>query len=166
MRKLTLFLIAAAISFAQITFPTTTLTNATTAMSPQPVQVGSVANIFPPNIYTGNTIILVDQEAMCVNSVLGLTVSVERGCQGTWTQNHAAGATVYAGYVYYFKQIPPGQYGQTCVAAQIPVLPWIVLPGAEIWNCTNGQWVLTNYGNHASLGRHVSIWKRILGWFK
>ncbi len=166
MRKLSLFVITAAICFAQITFPTTTLTNATTAKDPQPIQVASVANIFAPNIYTGNTIILVDQEAMCVSRLLNNSVYIERGCQGTWTQDHAAGATVYAGYVYYFKQIPPGQYGQTCVAAQIPVLPWIVLPGAEIWSCTNGQWVLTNYGNHGAIARHVSIWKRIFRWLR
>lgn len=150
MKKIIVLAFAAISCFGQAAFPTTTLTFATTKKDPGPISVASVANIFGPNNFTGNTIILIDQEAMCVNRVLNKVVHVERGCQGTWTQNHAVGATVYAGFTYQYKQIPPGGFGGTCVAANYPVLPWIVLPGASIWNCTNGVWVVTGGGGFSA----------------
>ena len=153
-----LFLVCSVVAFGQITFPTTTLTQATTAKQAGPLHVASVANIFSSaNQYPGNgsigdptgpglTILLMGQEAACVLQVYPpqLSVNVIRGCQGTWTQNHSVGDLVYAGPAWYYKQLPPS--GTSCTASQQTVLPWIVLPGGEIWNCTNGAWVLTNPG--------------------
>ncbi len=163
MKRLLVILAIPITLFSQAAFPTTTLTNNLSKKYQFEFQVGSVTNVFGPNIYSGNTLLLIDSEAICVNRVLGLSVYGERGCQGTQAQDHLAGATVYAGRMQDYKQVPPGAFGQACVASNYAVLPWIVLPGAEIWNCTNGVWVVTgqDFAKRYVHNPFVRLWRWI-----
>jgi len=143
--KFALFAIFSAICIAQVAFPTTTLTGALTAKGSGPVSVASTANIH--SYWMGTTILVVDGEAICPTLVIPVAgyVFASRGCQGTATQNHSIGATVYTGPPSYFYFLPPSGavVGGSCTASQFPVMPYIVLNaggGATKWNCTGGIW--------------------------
>jgi len=140
----------AACTFAQATFPSTTLSRAVTATYSGPLAVASTTNILPPGLPVeingvgdpeGATmyVLLVDTEAMCVYNVdKHNNVYVIRGCQGTQTQAHAAGAKVYTGPASYYSFNDPGG---SCNPPAIRVLPHITLPSGNIWQCTGGVWV-------------------------
>lgn len=145
-KKLALFAIFASICAAQLAFPTTTLNSNMTPQSPWLINVASTAGMnsfwsFP------QTVLVIDGEALCINLVLpGGYVQAERGCQGTNTQNHSVGATVYVGPGSYYYFLPPGSAGQPCTASNYMILPWIVLNSggnAVKFNCTGGVWVVS-----------------------
>jgi hypothetical protein len=147
-----------AIAAAQAVFPTTTLKVALTgwpsATQPQlVVYLTSTAAYVPGQLPVSNSgigdpsghtsqILMVDREAMCIDGPIqpdgGLPV--ERGCQGSYMQGHAAGATVYVGFPsYYAWTVPSG----ACNAPTLPVLPTVYIQNAGVYNCIGGTWVYT-----------------------
>lgn len=160
--------------FAQATFPSTTLSRAITAQYAGAIPLASTAGIQPPGFPVpqggiGDTkfpastqwMLLIDQEAVCVNSILGQNVTGERGCKGTYTQGHANSELVWAGPAYYFH--PANPLGTTCVATRQLVLPWIQLPGGNVWDCTTGSWVLRAqlHGSRMPMEQKLSLYERI-----
>jgi hypothetical protein len=155
--KIFLPLIFAGICFAQASFPTTTLLNGFDKYYPGTIGLASTAALAPnypgfpvstsgigdPSGHTG-IIIMIDSEAMCqMAAPQGNYVKVDRGCQGTPTEGHNAGATVYIGPPSWYLQNTPGG---SCVSAEQPVLPRPVIPGGQIWDCipespAAGTWV-------------------------
>lgn len=153
MKLLTLLALALPLA-AQPSFPTTTLAVATTNQSPDPIVLANISAVRGPGLpISGSpgdpfgyalTIILIDQEAMCVLQPPrpSGSVVVSRGCQGTLTQNHSKGATAYVGAAsWYLQNTPSG----SCVAQENPVLPRIVLDNGALYNCIMGNWTLQGY---------------------
>lgn len=161
MKNIIFLAILASLSYGQIAFPTTTLTSKLTAKSPPPIQVSNSAGI--NGISQGQffaSIMLVGGEAMCVNNVVHNSIYANRGCQGTQTFNHSVGETVYFGPPSYYYFLQPGSVGAACVASDYPVMPYIVMPGTQIWNCTNGFWVVNS---PMQLSRnHQNVFQKIL----
>jgi hypothetical protein len=165
-KTMKLLLLAMALPLAaQPPFPTTTLAQATTAQQADPIILANISAVRAPALPVAGgptigdpfgyalTIILIDQEAMCVlqpPSKFGAVV-VSRGCQGTLTQNHSKGTTAYVGAAsWYLQNTPSG----SCVAQENPVLPRIVLDNGALYNCVGGNWVLQGY----SVKRRVAKW--------
>jgi hypothetical protein len=105
----------------------------------------STSGIGDPTGHT-NQILMVDQEAMCVTGPLvNGYVPVNRGCQGSYVQGHAMGATVWVGFPsYYPLTVPSG----ACNVNALPVLPVLYIENAGVYNCVNGSWL---YEGQASL---------------
>jgi hypothetical protein len=113
-------------------------------MSWWPLNLASTAGI---NSFWTNpqTIMVIDGEAVCANFVVGSYVTVNRGCQGTNSQNHAAGATVYIGPPQAFYFLSPGVPGGACNPPLYQYTPYIVLNSggnAIKWTCTGGVWIV------------------------
>lgn len=145
MKNILFLTILASLSYGQIAFPTTTLTAKLTVKSPPPIQVASSAGML--GIQQGQffaSIMLIGGEGICVNNVIGKSVYGNRGCQGTQTFNHSVGETVYFGPPSYYHFLQPGSVGQSCVTSEQYVLPFIVLPGVQIWDCVNGLWTVSS----------------------
>ena len=124
-----------------------------------PVPSGGIGS--PPSGQSTGWILLTEQEAMCVDYVAGRTVVAERGCQGTYTQSHAAGSLVWTGPAYYYHPLDPPN--STCVATQALVLPWITLPSGNVWDCTGGTWVLRAMALHRP---KPSRWRKLRDWWE
>ncbi len=145
MKNILFLTILASLSYGQIAFPMTTLASKLTAKSPPPIQVASSVGI--NGISQGQffaSIMLIGGEAICVNNVIGKSVYGNRGCQGTQTFSHSAGETVYFGPPSYYYFLQPGSVGGACVASDYPVMPYIVMPSTQIWNCTAGFWTVSS----------------------
>ncbi len=140
-----LFVLAA---FGQTTTTQTTLSSAVAGL-PTPDQVINVASATGitalGNLGQIATVIVIDREAMTVQSVSSTQITVERGQLGTQVRAHASGAIVYAG--------PPQgnfqavEHSGACTAANIPYLPQIVLPSGNVYDCptsgpNNGLWAI------------------------
>jgi hypothetical protein len=156
-KRLFLTLTVAGICFAQVSFPTTTLLQSIDKYYPGDIGLASTVALAPgypgfavstsgvgdPYGHTG-IIIMIDSEAMCqMAAPMGNYVKVDRGCQGTPTEGHNAGATVYIGPASWYLQNTPGG---SCVSAEQPALPRPVIPGGQLWNCippspAAGTWV-------------------------
>lgn len=155
MKKL-LALLFVGICSAQVSFPTTTLLGTIDKYYAGTIGLASAVALAPD--YPGfaistsgvgdpaghNLIILmVDSEAMCqVAAPQGNYVEVIRGCQGTPTEGHMAGATVYIGPASWYLQNTPGG---ACVSQEQPALPRPVIPGGQLWNCVGNTWVPIGY---------------------
>lgn len=155
---LALLVVFSALSFGQVAFTTTTLT--------QPV--GSNGSIVCLTSLTGvtvqngpqgiRTVLFMDREAMAVQQILNTStgcVSVVRGFRGTYggpgqsTVAHNTGITVYVGPddAYHFNGSANAATGSptlkgACVATQQIVLPVIELSTGKAWTCAGspGQW--------------------------
>jgi hypothetical protein len=149
---------------AQPPFPTTTLAVAISADDPSPIVLTSAAAANAPSLPIYNnggppigyaqTIILVDQEGMCVLEppTPSGSVVVSRGCQGTLSANHSKGATAYVGAASWYLQYNPSG---SCIAQEQPVLPRIVLNSGALFNCVGGNWVVQGYSVRP---RHRAPW--------
>lgn len=177
MRSFFLFLLCLPL-FGQATFPTTTTNGQMTLLSAE-IPLASLANVHSPGfptpsggigqpsgIQSTGWILLIEQEAVCVDGVWGSTIVGSRGCQGTTTQAHNQGTTVWTGPAYFYHPLDPTAYsGYSCVSAQQYVLPWITLPSGNIWDCTGGFWVLRAPTLRRPHG-HVSKWRRLRNWLE
>ena len=109
-------------------------------------------------------ILVIDKEAMQVlnfNST-ALTVTVARGYQGTVATAHVSGAKVWIGPPEYFWDATGGS-GATgpsgaCTASALRVLPAVVIPSGDVWNCGNGAWTKFTAGYGAtSVGALITL---------
>ncbi len=100
------------------------------------IVVASATGITAPTLPSSNgsiggpsssalTILMVDREAMRVNSVNGTTITVQRGFQSVAT-THLSGAKVWVGPASYYSAFAPSG---SCTQNVTPVLPRIVLSG-------------------------------------
>lgn len=138
--------------FAQATLSSTTLSAAMSDASSTSVRVTSATGI------TGtSTVLYVDKEAMFVNSVSGVTLSVTRGYFGTVANPHLSGSTVSFG--------PPGYFttfdrSGSCTSANELVLPVINVKNGNLFTCKNSVWelqqIITNINSIAD-GNPVRI---------
>lgn len=187
--QLTLLLLAvAAILAAQpATFPTTTLAVPLTGWpaAHQPaitVNLISNADLVPginpisngvgdPTGHT-NQILMIDQEAMCIDGPVTPTgaVPVERGCQGTRVEGHAAGAIVWVGYPsYYASTVPSG----ICDVHAVQVLPSVYIDNGGVYNCIAGYWQYTGSTSGVTYFRRAAVlqsqpkaWYERMMWWK
>lgn len=118
---------------AQVTLNSTTLTaniNST---------ITSFRLVAVTNIAVGDWLFM-DAEAMQVNSIdtTALLVGVRRGIQGTAGRAHAAGVIVWTGGATRFSL---GEVAGVCTATAEEFLPRIVLPSANVYMCSNSEWV-------------------------
>lgn len=177
--------------FAQATFPTTTLSSALTGwpaahLPATNIFLGSTAAIVPgqnpistsgigePSGHT-NQILMVDTEAMCVAGSLNPngSVPVRRGCQGTKTEGHNAGAVVWVGFPSYYALTPPSG---ACDPHVLEVLPTIYLNTGVVYDCVADVWVPIGLASdtkaepgdavwHAAVREREPWYKRLLKWF-
>lgn len=135
-----LLLVLPVLGYAQAAMNVTTLSAATSA-SASTISVASVTG------FALNRFIYVDREAMRINAINGLRITVTRGQEGTIGAAHAAGVLLAVGTNDGFTTVdkPAGSF---CVQANQPVLPVINTVNGNIWNCrsdgTNVVWVLQN----------------------
>jgi hypothetical protein len=129
------------LGYAQTAMNVTTLSAAVTSGSTDTVYVASVTG-FGLGRY-----LYVDQEAMKVNAIAGLKITVTRGVLGTRGATHASGVLLAVGTYEGFTTVDQSA-GASCTQALIPVLPLINTVNGNIWNCrsdgTNVVWVLQN----------------------
>ena len=136
------FLVFPAFSVAQTALTQTTLSGATDGVQ-QVIQVASATGIVAPNPFGGpsqtpgfNTTLVIDKEALTVESVSGKSITVVRGANGTKAVAHNAAAVVWVGNPNVFlSSIPQG----TCTPS-ITYTPTLVIGPAyqsnvSYWNC-------------------------------
>lgn len=162
-----LFCLLAAVSFGQVTMTSTTL-SAALGGSPTTVTscftVASATGIVAPNFSTPNqptgnqTELVIDHEAIFVNSVNGTYVCGTRGYASTRAASHASGATVWVGPPTAFPNTDPGQ-GNACVATTLQYLPIVGVSG-NTFDClgvtTAGVIVQTNAPGVPAVGSTVA----------
>jgi hypothetical protein len=119
---------------AQTTVNATTLSAAVTSLSNQRIPLTSVSTV------SVGDILFIDREAMLVQAVdtSALIATVTRGYQGTKAAAHANTSVVWTG--------PPRRFYTTdvvgtCTATAELFLPHITLPGGNIYQCSNSEWV-------------------------
>jgi hypothetical protein len=167
-------LFAAVSAFGQATLSSTTTSAAVNACTlgqintcQHTISLTSVSGILGPGQPTSTSeigtptgssfyILMVDKEAMQVLSVnsAASTVTVARGYQGTVATAHVSGAKVWYGVPEYFWDATGGS-GATgpsgaCTASALRVLPAVVIPSGEVWNCGNGVWTKFSQGYGAT----------------
>ncbi len=138
------------LAFGQATMTQTTL-SAAVGKSDQYVNVSSATGIT-----AGSTLIYVDKEAMRVRSLSGTRVRVFRAQDGTRQDAHASGAVVYVGPFNYYSHSDPTA-GSPCTSAAELVLPRVVVPTGNVWQCTNSLWVLITAGAAAASGSGAPV---------
>lgn len=123
-------------AFGQTAMTSTTLSTAITTTSSNAIVVASATGITAPTNPAANgsiggpqtsalTVLMVDKEAMRVNSINGTTIYVQRGFQSVAT-SHLSGAKVWVGPASaYSAYVPSG----SCTQNLISYLPRIVLAG-------------------------------------
>src|ERR1051325_9911135 len=97
--------------------------------------LGSIGSSTAANL----TLLYVDKEAMEVASISSTTVTVRRGRQGTQARSHASGAKVYLGPASYFATVDPSG---ACTSTLLTVLPRVVVPTGNVFQCVNSGWTL------------------------
>lgn len=133
--------------------------SATTNPPPQLIQVASATGIVGINPNLGVTasqpnqsMIYVDREAMLVQAVNGLVLTVVRGYFGTVAVPHASGAMVLFGPQRFFYVNDPGGTasagggglgGASCTAVNVVVSPWVNIRTGAQWLCSSqtSTWV-------------------------
>jgi hypothetical protein len=141
----------ASAGYPQATLTQTTLAGAVTSDTQTVFYVASATGFV-----ANTTMAYVDQEAVNVVGVSGLFITVTRGQQGTKSQPHVSGQTIYVGPFNYFTA---RDYSGSCTSANQTVLPFINVLSGNLYTCDNGQWaleqVITNikasYGNNLTL---------------
>lgn len=136
------FLVFPVFSVAQTALTQTTLSGATDRVQ-QVIQVVSATGIVAPNAFGGpsqtpgfNTTLVIDKEALTVESLSGKSITVVRGANGTKAVAHNAAAVVWVGSPNVFlSSIPQG----TCTPS-ITYTPTLVIGPAyqsqvSYWNC-------------------------------
>lgn len=127
---------------AQATMTSTTLSTALASASSTVQSCFNVAsatgitapNFSTPNQPTGNqTLLVVNHEAIFVNSVTGTFVCGTRGYATTRANAHVSGATVWVGPPTAFLNSDPGE-GNACTATALAYLP-IVTVGGNTYDC-------------------------------
>ena len=140
---LSLFVLAgmAGSAIAQTALTQTSLSAAITDPKATAIVVASATGINAPSTTLGNpaTILVVDDEAMAVNSVSGTTIFVTRGYDGTKAVNHVSGSIVTVGTPSQFTEYDPDG---SCTAGAT-VKPYINLRTGRNWLCdaTTGVWL-------------------------
>ncbi len=98
---------------------------------------------------------------------------MRRGCQGTRTEAHNAGAVVWVGFPsYYALTVPHG----ACDPHVQQVLPTIYLETSVVYDCVANTWVATGLASDAKAAPGDAVWhavtrerepwyKRFLKWF-
>jgi len=135
-----LFALVAALGFAQTTTTQTTLTN-TINRSQSSIVVGSTTGI--TGIGTNNqvqTVLVVDREAMDVQSVVGSTVYVVRGTRGGRQHAHNSSAVIWVGppgptASPFFADSNNGDTSGSCTATSELYLPRVYLPSGNVVDC-------------------------------
>lgn len=145
---LTLFVLLASISFAQLnSFTQTSLSTAVTA-SDRFINVSSATGITAGSPGVKQTYLYVLDpgsqrgELMRVTSVSGTRIGVLRNSGGTIASGHisgTSGAIVLVGTADLFESFDPAG---TCTVANAKVLPWINITNGRQWLCgLAGTWV-------------------------
>ena len=143
-------------AFGQATMTSTTLSTAINSYQ-RTLTVASATGINPPGnpisvteigSPSGNaayTMLYIDREAFQVLAVSGTTITVARGYQGTTSNAHVSGATVWVGPPEYFgNQYYGNNFGPSgaCTASQLRVLPLIVPTTGDQYTClSGGNWI-------------------------
>jgi hypothetical protein len=122
------FALFACATFAQSITQTTLAQNAA-ANHPQ-IVVASASGI------TAGMQVFASGEAMTVTKVIGNTLAVTQGIDGTRAIAHNSGDTVYAAPQSAFRNVDPVG---SC-ATLVPVNPWINVTANRVWSCINGAW--------------------------
>jgi hypothetical protein len=105
------------------------------------------------------TMLYVDREAMLVQAVNGLQLTVVRGYNGTVATPHSNGAMVLAGSQrFFYTNDPGGQNNATgsianvpCVLANVVASPWVNIRTGYQWYCNANSLVWTPGFNNPML---------------
>lgn len=162
--------------FAQAAFPTTTLSSSLTGwpaahLPATNIFLTSNAAIVPgqnpistsgigePSWHTAQ-ILMIDTEAMCVSGPIAPNgaIPVRRGCQGTRTEAHAAGAVVWVGFASYYTLTPPVG---ACDSHLQAVLPTIYLNTGVVYDCVAGSWVPIGLASDAKAQPDEVVWHAV-----
>lgn len=131
---------------ALLPFTTTSAAVATGTALQTTIYLSSLTNVVAGGLTapTGaGTVLVIDQEAMLVNSTVGtIGVQVTRGFQGTFQTTHASGAVVYLPTQ---KQYSTRDRAGSCTAASEGMLPIVSLNQISryvmLYDCVGGQWI-------------------------
>lgn len=129
---------------AQTALTMTTLSAAVSTSSTTSVPLTSATGVV-----ANSTILLIDSEAMFVNSISGKIAGVTRGYQGTQANPHISLATVLLGPPAAFYAVDPAG---SCTAANTPYTPYVNIRNATQWLCSTvtNSWV-PGFGNFSEL---------------
>lgn len=120
-----------ATAFAQATLNATT-TSAAVTVGTNRVSVASVSTM------AAGQLIVIDREAMLIQSISGTTLTVTRGYNRTFAQPHVSGAVVFSGPPSYFAG---SEVAGACTASSEVVLPRVVIASGNVYQCSDGAWV-------------------------
>jgi hypothetical protein len=141
------FFLLAVSAFGQASMTSTTLSNAIDNKQTS-FALASATGVSAPGLPTAQggigsasgsalTVVYVDREAMEVAAINGTTVTVRRARQGTEARAHVSGSRIYVGPASYYAV---GDPSGACTAANLTVLPRVVIPTGRIFDCQNGTW--------------------------
>jgi hypothetical protein len=134
-----------ALASAQVTLTSTTLSNQVLATDTYVILASTTGITGQGSLGQCQTDLYVDRELMCVISVSGSQVFVERDVfnMGTPVQQHASGAVVWIGLPSQFPSTN-GQPSGYCNPAALNnnALPWIAVNTGQIYTCNalTNQW--------------------------
>ena len=138
MKRITYVLIAVGLLVATPAMAQTVATDTTLAANV--TATATTLSLASGTSITVGNFLYIDEEQLLIRAVNDVTITVQRGMNGTAARAHDNAEVVIEGPADHFHTNPP-DFGADCTRgeAQATFLPWIDVRSGLVWGCREGE---------------------------